>query len=350
MNTGCGGVAFGPGHRACLVEPPPAWGRFCPSHTPRYHWGMEAGEAQLGRGPPCCCPVGLGDGGTATPPSSCPHLCSNSDLQLAAPPPEHTVVFLLRVLPETPRETFALWQMTAEDFQPVLGVLLDGQSGGRVVGPGLWVLRRSVARPGRGRPRQRVLAPTLSERQELLAGATSTAWAPEAWGAFACCPPVGLPRSAWEVSRAPHPSPAAGRKSLTYFNHDPRATLQEVTFDLPEVRRIFFGSFHKVLEGSSKTGVHLPQDAPPLPKFWSRSPPTGPTRCACLPMAGCPAHTVALPAPPPLSPASFGLSEPPPRSPLCDRCLHLAQRATQPFLGPTDPWEGSATGVIWSAL
>ncbi|XP_069907448.1 collagen alpha-1(XX) chain isoform X2 [Oryctolagus cuniculus] len=87
-----------------------------------------------------------------------------SDVQLAALPPEHTVVFLARLLPETPREAFALWQMTAEDLQPVLGVLLD-----------------------------------------------------------------------------------AGRKSLTYFSHDTRATLQEVTFDLQDVRKIFFGSFHKVL-------------------------------------------------------------------------------------------------------
>ncbi|KAF0883662.1 COKA1 protein, partial [Crocuta crocuta] len=97
-----------------------------------------------------------------------------SDTQLAALPPEHTVVFLLRLLPETPREPFALWQMTAEDLQPVLGVLLD-----------------------------------------------------------------------------------AGRKSLTYFNHDPRATLQEVTFDLPEVRRIFFGSFHKVHVAVGRSKVRL---------------------------------------------------------------------------------------------
>nr|KAF6470990.1 collagen type XX alpha 1 chain [Molossus molossus] len=86
-----------------------------------------------------------------------------SDTLPATLPPEHTVLFLLRLLPDTPREAFALWQMTAEDSTPVLGVLLD-----------------------------------------------------------------------------------AGRKSLTYFSHDPRAALQEVTFDLPEVKRIFFGSFHKV--------------------------------------------------------------------------------------------------------
>ncbi|GAB5569015.1 collagen alpha-1(XX) chain isoform X7 [Prionailurus iriomotensis] len=103
-----------------------------------------------------------------------PRLCPNSDVHLAALPPEHTVVFLLRLLPETPRETFALWQMTAEHSQPVLGVLLD-----------------------------------------------------------------------------------AGRKSLTYFTHDPRATLQEVTFDLPDVRRIFFGSFHKVHVAVGRSKVRL---------------------------------------------------------------------------------------------
>ncbi|XP_045689068.1 collagen alpha-1(XX) chain [Phyllostomus hastatus] len=97
-----------------------------------------------------------------------------SDIHPAALPPEHTVVFLLRLLPETPREAFALWQMTAEDFQPVLGVLLD-----------------------------------------------------------------------------------AGRKSLTYFSHDPSGALQEVTFDLPEVKRIFFGSFHKVHVAVGRSRVRL---------------------------------------------------------------------------------------------
>lgn len=65
-----------------------------------------------------------------------PNLCPNSDIHPAALPPEHTIVFLLRLLPETPREAFALWQMTAEDFRPVLGVLLDGQLGGRAGGVG----------------------------------------------------------------------------------------------------------------------------------------------------------------------------------------------------------------------
>nr|XP_027809984.1 collagen alpha-1(XX) chain [Marmota flaviventris] len=99
-----------------------------------------------------------------------------SDIHPVALPPEHTIVFLGRLLPETPREAFALWQMTAEDFQPILGVLLD-----------------------------------------------------------------------------------AGRKSLTYFNHDPRAALQVATFDLQEVKKIFFGSYHKVhvAVGHSKVRLYV---------------------------------------------------------------------------------------------
>ncbi|XP_078228230.1 collagen alpha-1(XX) chain isoform X9 [Callithrix jacchus] len=97
-----------------------------------------------------------------------------SDIHPAPLPPEHTIVFLVRLLPETPREAFALWQMTAEDFQPVLGVLLD-----------------------------------------------------------------------------------AGRKSLTYFHRDPRAALQEATFDPQEVRKIFFGSFHKVHVAVGRSKVRL---------------------------------------------------------------------------------------------
>ncbi|XP_023560069.1 collagen alpha-1(XX) chain [Octodon degus] len=97
-----------------------------------------------------------------------------SDIYPAALPSEHTIVFLLRLLPETPREAFALWQLTSEDFQPVLGVLLD-----------------------------------------------------------------------------------AGRRSLTYFHQDPRAALQEVTFDLQEVKKIFFGSFHKVHVAVGRSKVRL---------------------------------------------------------------------------------------------
>uniref|UniRef100_A0A672UIA4 Collagen type XX alpha 1 chain n=1 Tax=Strigops habroptila TaxID=2489341 RepID=A0A672UIA4_STRHB len=86
-----------------------------------------------------------------------------SDIHLFAIPPEHTISFLLRLLPETPKEPFAVWQITDEDFQPLLGVNLD-------------------------------------------------------------------------------PS----KKSLTYFNHDYKADLQEVSFDQQEVKKIFYGSFHKV--------------------------------------------------------------------------------------------------------
>ncbi|KAJ7417494.1 Collagen alpha-1(XX) chain [Willisornis vidua] len=97
-----------------------------------------------------------------------------SDIHLFAVPPEHTISFLLRLLPDTPKEPFAVWQITDEDFQPLLGVNLD---------------------------------PT--------------------------------------------------KKSLTYFNHDYKADLQEVSFDQQEVKKIFYGSFHKVHVAVSHFKVKL---------------------------------------------------------------------------------------------
>uniref|UniRef100_U3K793 Collagen alpha-1(XX) chain n=1 Tax=Ficedula albicollis TaxID=59894 RepID=U3K793_FICAL len=97
-----------------------------------------------------------------------------SDVHLFSIPPEHTILILLRLLPDTPREPFAVWQVTDEDFQPLLGVNLD-------------------------------------------------------------------------------PS----KKSLTYFNHDYKADLQEVSFDQQEVKKIFYGSFHKVHVAVSHFKVKL---------------------------------------------------------------------------------------------
>ncbi|XP_074537530.1 collagen alpha-1(XX) chain-like [Halichoeres trimaculatus] len=39
--------------------------------------------------------------------------------------PEHTISIAFRMLQETPREPFALWQLTDNDFQPMMGVVLD---------------------------------------------------------------------------------------------------------------------------------------------------------------------------------------------------------------------------------
>lgn len=51
----------------------------------------------------------------------------------------------------------------------------------------------------------------------------------------------------------------SSKKSLTYFNHDYKADLQEVTFDQQEVKKIFYGSFHKVHVAVSlfKTKLYL---------------------------------------------------------------------------------------------
>ncbi|KAF3696515.1 Collagen alpha-1(XX) chain Precursor [Channa argus] len=80
---------------------------------------------------------------------------------------EHTISIAFRMLQDTPREPFALWQLTDIDFQPRMGVVLD---------------------------------PTT--------------------------------------------------KHLVYFSLDYRGEVQELTFDQPQVHRLFYGSFHKSDEES----------------------------------------------------------------------------------------------------
>uniref|UniRef100_A0A803TQ24 Collagen type XX alpha 1 chain n=1 Tax=Anolis carolinensis TaxID=28377 RepID=A0A803TQ24_ANOCA len=89
-------------------------------------------------------------------------------------PAEYTITFLLRLLPESPRETFAVWQITDEDFQPLLGIILD-----------------------------------------------------------------------------------PNKKTLIYFHRDYEADVEEITFDQLEVKKIFYGSFHKVHVSVNHSKVKL---------------------------------------------------------------------------------------------
>lgn len=40
--------------------------------------------------------------------------------------------------------------------------------------------------------------------------------------------------------------PADGGKTLTFFNNDYKGNFQTVTFEGPEIQKLFYGSFHKV--------------------------------------------------------------------------------------------------------
>uniref|UniRef100_A0A674NT49 Uncharacterized protein n=1 Tax=Takifugu rubripes TaxID=31033 RepID=A0A674NT49_TAKRU len=92
-------------------------------------------------------------------------------------PAEHTISIGFRLLQSTPREPFALWQLTDIDFQPKMGVMLDPKN-----------------------------------------------------------------------------------KHLVYFSLDYRGEVQELTFDQPQVHRLFYGSFHKVHLSVSQVSVSLSVD------------------------------------------------------------------------------------------
>lgn len=110
-------------------------------------------------------------------------------------------------------------------------------------------------------------------------GHSSKAGATGAARPLRLCTPIAAPLRCESSCLSPGgltcslPRPPASRKSLTYFSRDPSATLQEATFDLPEVRRIFFGSFHKVLEGPGRTHAcaSLPKTLLAA-RFWGRTP------------------------------------------------------------------------------
>ncbi|XP_072412744.1 collagen alpha-1(XIV) chain-like [Chiloscyllium punctatum] len=89
-------------------------------------------------------------------------------------PPEYTITLLFRLLHNTPKEPYAIWQIVDEDFQPLVGVVLN-----------------------------------------------------------------------------------CNQQTLKYFHLDYKSELQEVTFNQPEVKKVFFGSFHKVHIAVSRTTVKL---------------------------------------------------------------------------------------------
>ncbi|XP_067888659.1 collagen alpha-1(XIV) chain isoform X2 [Heterodontus francisci] len=89
-------------------------------------------------------------------------------------PSDYTITFLFRLLPDTPQEPFALWEILNKQNEPLVGVILDN-----------------------------------------------------------------------------------GGKTLTYFNYDYKNEFQTVTFEDPGVKKIFYGSFHKVHVIITKTHAKL---------------------------------------------------------------------------------------------
>ncbi|XP_055732321.1 collagen alpha-1(XIV) chain isoform X2 [Salvelinus fontinalis] len=87
-------------------------------------------------------------------------------------PSDYTITILFRLLPETPKEPFALWEILNKDNEPLVGVILDN-----------------------------------------------------------------------------------GGKTLTFFNHDYKGQFQTVTFEGPEIKKLFYGSFHKLHLAISKTNA-----------------------------------------------------------------------------------------------
>ncbi|XP_028454162.1 collagen alpha-1(XIV) chain-like isoform X2 [Perca flavescens] len=89
-------------------------------------------------------------------------------------PSDYTITLLFRLLPDTPEEPFALWEILNKNNEPLVGVILDN-----------------------------------------------------------------------------------GGKTLTFFNNDYKGEFQTVTFEGPEIQKLFYGSFHKLHIAISKTSAKV---------------------------------------------------------------------------------------------
>ncbi|XP_067305122.1 collagen alpha-1(XIV) chain isoform X5 [Pseudorasbora parva] len=89
-------------------------------------------------------------------------------------PSDYTISMLFRILPETPQEPFALWEILDKNNDPLVGIILDN-----------------------------------------------------------------------------------GGKTLTFFNYDYKGEFQTVTFEGTEIKKIFYGSFHKLHVAISKTAAKV---------------------------------------------------------------------------------------------
>ncbi|XP_043922855.1 collagen alpha-1(XIV) chain isoform X2 [Protopterus annectens] len=96
-------------------------------------------------------------------------------------PSDYTISFLFRLLPETPQEPFALWEILNKAYEPLVGIILDN-----------------------------------------------------------------------------------GGKTLTFFNYDYKGDFQTVTFEEPEMKALFHGSFHKLHVIISKTTAKVVIDCKPV--------------------------------------------------------------------------------------
>lgn len=46
-------------------------------------------------------------------------------------PSDYTITLLFRLLPNTPEEPFALWEILNKNNEPLVGVILDSESGSK---------------------------------------------------------------------------------------------------------------------------------------------------------------------------------------------------------------------------
>lgn len=155
------------------------------------------------------------------------HLCIGGRyLHPEGLPSDYTVSVLFRILPETPQEAFALWEILNKANEPLVGLILDSEYS-------IWLpaVCVSVTKKLPYAQHQQLFQKPVVAVQKYSHSTEKQ---------YSNC----IIRNWFSLLNAFLFSD--GGKTLTFFNYDYKGDFQTVTFEGPDIRKIFYGSFHKV--------------------------------------------------------------------------------------------------------
>lgn len=130
-------------------------------------------------------------------------MCAGRYIHPEGLPSDYTISLLFRLLPDTPQEPFALWEVLNENNEPLVGVILDSES------QPVFMFLDVIMTQNLQRRNREGFKMCLFDMLSLIVATD-------------------------------------GGKTLTFFNNDYKGEFQTVTFEGPEIQKLFYGSFHKV--------------------------------------------------------------------------------------------------------
>lgn len=150
-------------------------------------------------------------------------------------PSDYTVSVLFRILPETPQEAFALWEILNKANEPLVGLILNSE---------YCIWRPAVCISVAKKASLSTTPIALSIGNGLLRQCNNIHSQKRKNTVIGSCETDLQFKSLCTFTLTFLFSD--GEKTLIFFNYDYKGDFQTVIFEGPDIRKIFYGSFHKV--------------------------------------------------------------------------------------------------------